>query len=105
MKIQTVSTAARRQRQTFNSGQFTPTVLVTKKTEEAIKDGQLNLKRGQWVISGEDGTRGQLVRSYVQDRLVKPSGLLRRAKVERQLQIEVRPYVPGRSFADYQRSV
>lgn len=105
MNIQTVSTAARNRRVAFNSGQFMPTVLVTRQTEEAIKNGEIKLKRGQWVISGEDGTRGQLVRSYVQEQMIRPGTMFRSAKFEPKLHVEVRPYVAGRSFADYQRSV
>lgn len=97
MQIQTVSTAARRR--SVNTGQYTPTVLVTDAARQAIANGDLNLKRGQWVVDGSSGVRGQ-VRGVVTK---NHRTFLQPNKVEKFL--SVRPYKAGLRFSDYQQGV
>lgn len=105
MQIKTVSTAARRQRQSYNSGQFTRTVLITPETEQAIKAGEVSLKRGQWIMDSKSGLRGQFVQTKSFKRMTRPASFFRKAEFEDTASIEMRPYVSGRKFAEYQRGV
>lgn len=84
MSLVTVSTE--RRRASRNSGQFTPTVLVT----EAVRDeGYQGLRKGQWVIDGSTGRRGQF---YGTKR-----SLLGRTKAQ------VREYKAGQPFSAFQQ--
>lgn len=67
-------------------GQFLPTVLLTEAAAKAVLDGKLELRKGQWVIDGRTGERGQFVRIT---KGIKKSIRLRKAK-------------EGMTFAQYQ---
>jgi len=98
MNLQTVSTAKRR-RQSANSGQFTPTVLISESTRQALLNGDIKLKRGQWVLDGASGNRGQMrgISTKNHYHFFKPN------TVEKA--VDIRAYQPGRKFSDYQRAV
>lgn len=45
----------------LTKGQFLPTILLTDEARKAIVDGKIILRKGQWVVDGRTGTRGQFV--------------------------------------------
>lgn len=95
MQVQTVSTAARHR--PTNRGQYTPTVLMTDETQDALLNGELKLKRGQWIIDGSTGIRGQVRGIVTKNRRT----FFRPNKVEKFLSI--RPYQEGLRFSDFQQ--
>lgn len=94
LNLRSVSTAKRNVRKPANAGQFRPTLLVTANST----DGELlsrYVKKGQWVVDGRTGQRGQFIGTKETKRLLRSPSI----------DIVMREYQPGRSFKDYQRSV
>lgn len=96
MQMQTASTA--RRKPAANSGQFTRTVVLTAEVKRALGE-QLQLKRGQWVLDGHTGKRGQLIGTHkVRSKYLSlPLGGSKTV-------VEMREYQPGHSFKEYQKS-
>lgn len=86
MEIITVST--HRTRRSKNSGQFTETVLLTDTLKTELSAGNAKLRKGQWVLDGKTGQRGQFVGTK---------------KVKGVNSLKVRAATPGLTFADYQK--
>ena len=70
----------------MTKGHFLPTILLTDAARQAIVDKKITLRKGQWLVDGRTGTRGQFVSRKGQT-------------------IRVRKATPGLAFADYQKKL
>ncbi len=70
----------------LTNGQFLPTILLTDAARDAIVAGKITLRKGQWLVDGRTGTRGQFVS--------------RKGST-----IRVRKATDKMSFADYQKKL
>lgn len=68
----------------LTKGQFLPTILLTDAARDAIVQGKLEVRRGQWLVDGRTGNRGQY--------------LGKKGKT-----IRVRSAKPGLKFSEYQK--
>lgn len=87
-RVTYVSTATQRRVARANSGQFKPTILITEEARVAISKGEVVVRRGQWLIDGFTGKRGQYL-ALKKTMFGKPNIRIREAK-------------PGMTFKDYQ---